>query len=384
MTNWTLGRTGLVYVAEEATYGTAPTFVATNAFRHLNINLPYNPKNRVDSPARWADPDIRARLQRRKTGSFDISGLFYPSGTLNTVPECAPFLKNGLGAVASAVASSTVSASPAPSTTGCTVASATNFVVNTFITITIASGASAGTYVRFLTGIATNALTWAPALPAAPASLDTVKSGVTYSLATDLPKSLDIAHYAANQNREQLGCVVDKITITLDASQEPRIQITGPSQGFAASAQAKPGSFTTVGTDAGIPSGLFGALLVGDTSLDFLKLVLEINNGMDLQQTNFGTQGAVAFYRKTRRIINLSLDTMVSDQLTLKTASEATTDKAIFAQCGVTEGKQVAIYCPVTQWDVPDTPDSDETNQWAFKGRAIGVSGNDACYVGIC
>ncbi len=386
MTNWTLGRTGLLYVAEETAYGTAPTFAPTNFFRHLSAALSYNPQNRVDSPARYTDPDVRARLRRRQSGSFDVTGLFYPSGTIATAPEAAPFLKNGLGASAVGVGTSTVSAAPAPTATGATVASGTGFAANTFISITIATGANAGTYVRFLTNVASNALTWAPALPAAPASGDTVKAGVTYSLATALPKSLDIGHYADNQNREQLGCVVDKLAITLDAAEEPRIQASGPAQGYAASAQVKPGAFTTVGSDATIPSGILGSLWVGatPTNLEFLKLVLEVQNGMALQDTAFGTQKPVTYYRKSRRTVTLSLDTMVSDQLTLFQAAIALTDTPFFAQCGTVEGNQIAIYCPVTQWEVPDTPDADETNQWNFRGRALGTTGNDSVYVGVC
>ena len=382
--NWTLGRTGLVYVGEESAYGTAPVLGSTNAVRHQNINLPFNPRNKVASPARYTDPSLRVRYTRRQTGSFDLTALLYPSGTLGTAPECALLLKHGLGTETIKTGSTTVSASPAPTTTGCTVASAANLAINNFIQITIAAGAYAGTYIRFLTGINSAALSWAPALPAAPATSDTVKGCVTYSLATALSKSLDITHYADNQNREQLGCVVDKIVLTLDAAGEPKIQITGPAQGYAASAQSKPAAFTTVGSDGSIPSGIMGGLQVNDVVLEFIKATFEITNGMALQDTAFGTSKPVTYYRKSRRQVAVSIDTMVSSQLDLYTAALATTQMAKFAQCGTAAGYIIGAYAPIVEWEVPDTPDAEETNQFAFKGTALsGSAGNGELYLGF-
>lgn len=381
---WTIGRTGRVYVTEEATYGTPPTHIGTSAFRHTNINIPFSPKNKVASPARYVDPSLRTRFTRRQTASFDVSALFYPSGARGTVPEAAPFLTNGLGAVTATSQSTTVLASPAPTTTTFTVNDATGLAIGLLVRITEAGGANPGIYYRLITGLTGAAVVVSPALPTAPATSDTVVGGVTYALGTTLPKSLDLMHVADNQRREQLGGAIDKVTITLDGAGEPTLQVSGPAQGHAGSPQADPVTFTTVGLDSAIPSGLTGALRVGAVTLAFTKAVFEITNGVDLQNTEFGTTKPAAFYRKSRRAVAVSIDTMVSDQLTLYQAALASSGQAILAQCGATEGSVIVVYCPSTEFEVPDTPDAEETNVWNFKGTALSpTAANSELFLGL-
>src|SRR4051812_23613564 len=92
------GRVGTVFVAAEASYGTAPGFAATDAIRHLNVNLGYNPRNRVDAPVRHTHPSQVYRRTRRATGQWSLRGEFYPSGTLNTLADHDEILEHGLGA----------------------------------------------------------------------------------------------------------------------------------------------------------------------------------------------------------------------------------------------------------------------------------------------
>jgi hypothetical protein len=382
---WLLGRTGKVFVKPESAYGTAPTFVATDAVRHLGVNLHYSPKSRVNSPARFAHPSLMNRYTRRAAASHDLSGLMYPSGTLNTKPEIDQILAAVFGAAAQNVTlAATVSASPTPTVSGATVSSATGLVIGQMVQIAIAAGSFPGVYARRLTGISTLALTWEPDLPAAPAAADTVKGCVTYNLATALGSSLDIAHYPASGTaRELLGCAPDTLEITLDSNDEPRFKVSGPAKAYASSPQAAPGSFTTVGAE-NPPSGLTGALYVGGVAVEFLKAVLTIKNGIDLQNNAFGTSAAQAMYRKTKRSVELAIDTMVSDQTTLWTAGVGTTDQKILLQVGTASGAIWAFELPAVEFELPDTPDADETNQWSFKGVAKGsaAAGNDEVTVG--
>src|SRR4051812_24458163 len=103
MPNWSLGRTGQVYVKEESTYGTAPTLAATDAVRHLNITLHNDPRSLAPSPERHTDPSQRVLLTRRAKANWDLKAQLYPSGTINTLPEATALLKNALGAVPSNV-----------------------------------------------------------------------------------------------------------------------------------------------------------------------------------------------------------------------------------------------------------------------------------------
>jgi hypothetical protein len=175
-----------------------------------------------------------------------------------------------------------------------------------------------------------------------------------------------------------LGCAPNQLEITFDANDEPRFKLSGPARMLAAAAQAVPAAFTTVGAE-NPPSGLTGSLTIGATVLEFLKASVSIDNGIDLQNVAFGTSSALAMYRKGMRKVEVSIDAMVSDQVTLMTAALAGTAQTVLLQCGTTEGHIWAIYLPAVDFDVPDTPDGNETNTWGFKGiaKCVAVAGND-------
>lgn len=393
MANWYIGRTGQLYLAEEATYATAPTLNATNAFRHLSQKLSMDPRQLAKSPERHTDPSQRVMLVRRQKASFDIKAQLYPSGTLNTLPEADLVLKNALGNAATNVTLSTTF-SGTPTTTGGTVASATGLLPNQPIQINIASGGSAGTYIRWLTPAyvgASTSLVWAPALPAAPQSGDTCKGTVGYTLGTALPKSLDIAHYpqapsASTPAREMLGCSLDKLSFMFDSNLEPIIQFSGPSQGFAGTfgtwtPQSQPGGFTTVGAENAIPSGLTGYFQLGSTVFEIEKMQIDVVNAQDLQNTALGTNKAKAAFRKGKRAVTVKINAKISDDLTLWTPALAASINACMIQIGTTSAKMWAGYLPNLQiLAPPDMGDADETNNWDFNAVALGSSGNDEFY----
>lgn len=392
MANWYLGRTGQLYLLEEATYGTAPTLLATSAFRHLSQKLSFDPRQFAKSPERHTDPSQRVLLTRRQKASFDIKAQWYPSGVLNTVPESDLVLKNALGNAATNITLATTVSSGA-STTGATVASATGLAAGQPVQIGVLGGSAPGTYIRWLTAATSGtALVWAPALPATCAVSDTVKGCVGYALGTAIPKSLDIAHYpqAPSVNtpaREMLGCVIDKLSFMFDSNLEPMIQFSGPAQGFAGvfgtwTPQAQPGGFTTVGAESAIPSGLTGYLQLGSTLYQIEKMQIDIVNTMDLQNTALGTNKATAFFRKGKRFVTVKIDAKVSDDLTLWTPSLAASSNACMLQLGTTSTKMWGVYMPnLILTAPPDVPDGEETNQWSFVGEAMASAGNDELYV---
>ncbi len=386
-------RTSLLYIGEEATYAAAPTLASTDAFRHQSQRLSFNPRNLADSPERHTTPDKRTKFVRRRTGSFDIKALLYPSGTLNTLPEANKVLKNTFEATPTNVTLSTTVSSGA-SATGATVASATGLAVGQPIQIGMLGGANPGLYVRWLTAVTGEALTWAPALPSTCAVSDTVKGCIGYSFATPLPKSLDIAHYpqapsASTPAREMLGCLVSKMTISFDANLEPMIQFSGPAQGFAGTSpnftpQTKPGSFTTVGAETAIPSGLTGAFQLGSTSYGIQKLDLELDLAMDQIPADFGSDRATGFFRRGKRVSTVKIDAITTDDLTLWTPSLASSYNACMLQCGNVSGAIWAIYMPSLLIDAPpDIGDDDELNTSSYSAEALAVAGNDAVYLAL-
>lgn len=368
-----IGRVGRVFAAKQPSYGTAPTFAATDAIRHQMVKLNYSPKNRVNSSERLVHPSQITRFTRRTTANWAIGDIFYPSGTLNTPPDHSDFLECGMGALANTTLATTLSGTPT-TTTG-TVASAAGLAVGQAVLINIAAGGSAGNYVRFLTGVSGSDLTWAPALPAAPLATDTLKGCITYSLATALPAALQIGHYLTSVSKEGDGCVVDQLKIMLDANDEIRWEASGPMRDRLAAAQAQPGSFTVVGSTP--PSGLTATMRLGAAAYEFLKCGVTITNAMELDNFAAGTSKAQAFFRKGKRTVEVTVNAMYSSDVTLMTAAEGTTDQVLLAQCGQTPGSIVALYSPAVEFEVPDDPDVEETMEHAFTGVAKGVTGND-------
>ena len=390
MSNWYTARTSLLYVGEEATYGAAPVLASTNAFRHMSQKLSFNPRNLAKSPERHSTPDQRTLFTRRQTGSFDVKAMLYPSGTLNTLPESDIVLRNAFGPPTNITLATTVASGAGVS--GATVVSAVGLAIGQPVQIGVLGGLLPGLYVRWLTGVAGLALTWAPALPAACAVADTIKGCVGYAFQTALTKSLDIAHYpqspsAGTPAREALGCVIQKLSLMFDSNLEPMIQITGPSQGFAGvsptfTPQTKPAAFTTVGAESGIPSGLTGYFQHGATLFEIEKLQIDYELALDLQNTAFGTTKAAAFYRKGVRSVTIKIDGKVSDDLTLWTPALASTSNPCMLQIGLTGGRIFAIYCPNLVFDsVPDIGDNDGDNDWSFTGQALAVAGNDEAVI---
>jgi hypothetical protein len=84
--------------AKQSAFGTAPTFAATDAIRHLMVKLNYSPRNRVDSEDRWTHPSLRSAQDAPHDGDWALGGIFWPSGTLNTLPDHTDILECGLGA----------------------------------------------------------------------------------------------------------------------------------------------------------------------------------------------------------------------------------------------------------------------------------------------
>ena len=365
-----IGRKGQVYLKKEAAYGVEETLAATNALRHIELGFGFDPFNRVTSPEKKQSPGPANRFDRKKSAELStLVALLRPSGTLNTLPEIDPLLEAGFGSLTNVTLSTTVSASPAPTTTTATVASAGALAVGDAVLIAV-TGQSSSPFVRVLTVVAGAALTWAPALPAAPASGDAVKGGITYVLTTDLAVSLTIAHYLSGFKRELLGAGVNQVTLGFDANEEPRMTVSGPAkEQLSGTTQAQPGAFTTVGGNP--PSGLVGELLIGNTSYLFKNLEVSLANGLAVRNSEYGVNGATELYRQGRREITLSLEAFAETEATLYDLAEAGTNVSVLKQTGRTEGSIVGLYLPKVEFKVGETDDPEEEVSWSFSAMAL-------------
>lgn len=359
------GRKSQLYVKAESTYGTPPTFTATEAIRHLTFKPTRSPLNRANSPEHKQSPGTVTRFDRRETAAWSLEALLRPSGTLNTLAEASPILEAAFGSKTNVTLSTTVEAAPAPTTTGCTVASAGTLAKGDAILLVV----SAVKYVRFLTNVATNALTWAPALPSAPAAGSAVKGGVTYKLTTDLALSLGFEHYLTSDTTHSKvvkGAVVDRLALAFDGNAEPKLTASGPCKTVATPAAAKPAGFTAVGSNP--PSGITGNLYIGDAAYKFVKLDAEIQNGMKLRDNTYGEASPTEILPRGRRVVTVALDALVGDEAVIYDLAEAGTRCAVMKQTGWTEGNIVALYMPQVDFELPDQDDGDDVPVWPFKG----------------
>ena len=365
-----LGRQGQVYLVKESAYGSEECLAAGNALRHIEIGFAVDPFNRVTSPEKKQSPGPATRFDRKKSAELStLVALLRPSGTLNTLPEIDPVLEAGFGSLTNVTLSTTVAAAPAPATTGATVVSAGELAEGDAVLIGIA-GHPRTPFVRILTDVTGAALTWAPALPAAPSEGDAVKGGITYKLTTDLAVSLCIAHYVTAFRRELLGAGVNELGMVFDGNEEPRVSASGPaSEQLTGTAQDEPGTFSTVGGNP--PSGLIGELLIDDATYLFKSLEATISNGLLVRNQEYGVNAPSEIYRSGRREIGISMEAFAETESTLYDLAEAGTNVSLLKQTGKTEGNIIGIYAPKLDFKVPEMDDPDEETSWSFSAVAL-------------
>jgi hypothetical protein len=378
-----LGRQGQLYVKAETTYGTAPSLASTNAVRHLDFDITFNPLSRTNAPDRLRTPELRRRVTHQADAAVAFKKMpMWPSGTIGTAPEAAPLFKNLFGATVIGALSTTVASSP--TTTGAVLTSVTGLTAGEWVNITI----SGVIYSRHTTSVnsGTKAVSWEPALPSAPTAGDVVKSGVSYQLASEAPESLYAAHYLLNGagatlSRDVDGFVLNQGQFDFETNEEPMFSASGPARWQTRPAQASaPASFTTVGTAQ--PSGITGELRVGTAAYPIRKASFAITNNHVLRKGEYGNTKATAFYRRARRAVEVTIEAYVEDASVIYANAESATAIPIFIQTGRTEGQIWGIHCPLVEFQVPQTPDGDEELVWTFKGIALGSAGNDEISLG--
>lgn len=383
MSIYQIGRLGKCFAKVEATYGVAPVFAATDAFRHIDLSTHADLK-RSNSLEKRGTPGVRDRFSRHIEASLDIKNSYLqPSGTIGVAPEPRLFIKNAFGVETVGSGSSTVASGASAS--GATLAAGTGFAASQMVSI-VTGGK---TYNRLLTSVSGAAVTWVPALPGSVVVSDTVKSMVTYTFSNELPESFTFAHYLPNLSVEMHGCVVDKLSMMFSANDELRFSASGPARERIRPAQSVPGSFTTVGSPV---TGILGAFLFNGTAYQITKFQADIANAEAVQNDVYGTDRSQGFYRNGERGVTGTIQARVTDDVSVIAQAELASDNTILISCGQTEGKMATLYIPRVEFDVPDTPDGDGALDWSFKWTAKEtisgaggtlLGGNDEMFFGI-
>lgn len=360
-----IGRLGRVFAADsDTTYANPPTLAATDAFRHIDIELSHDWKRR-DSLEKRGTPGLRDRFPSHVEAGYNLKKAYWsPSGTIQTPPEARVFLRNGFGVERVGALSTTIASGAGVG--GATLASGTGLAVGDGILIR-STGTPAGDYPRILTSVSGAAVTWAPDLPASPNTSDVVKNGVTYRLANELPKDFDLAWYLPNLSFELKGAVADKLQFDFDSNSEAMISSSGPGQFRVRPAQSQPGAFTTVGSPV---TGIVGSFLFNGASYCITKMTVAIDNMEKLENWCFGTDRAEGFYRDGRRSVTLTISAYMTDNVSLLAAGETYSDNSLLVYAGNAQGRIVGLFMPRIELDSPLVTDADGAIQWAFKGVA--------------
>jgi hypothetical protein len=368
------------YVKDEVTYNVIPTPVATDAFRHQELSLDKK-NNREASPEKRGTPDRAQSLPRRPTAEWDLGGAFWePSGVLGTQSYLSAFLRNAMGTRTLPALATTVNASPAPTTTACTLISATGLAVGDTIVVTVAAGARREiTRIKTLAGLA---ITY-DALSAAPDVPGVVVSGVNYVPASAHPGSLAIYKYhtAGGYKQAVSGAIVNKFAISFDGSKEVGIQLGGPAADMirGGSVPTLPVAHTTVGAPA---SGLVGNLYVDGVAFLVINAEITGENNSELRNAELGTSVASGIINHADfRNIGVSVSFYLEDT-NLIAKAESVTHAVLRLLVGNVSGKMVGAVLPDVEFEIPSLPTSGGPKIVTIEGIAYGPNGNDSIFLG--
>lgn len=367
------------FVVEETAYGeTVVTPAATDGFRHQELLL--DKKNqREPSPEKRGTPDRSQSLPRRAASTWELGAAFWePSGVLGTQSYLSPFLRNGMGVRTLPALATTVNAAPSPTTTGCTLISATGLAVGDTMIFDVASGARRE--ITRIKTIATLAVTY-DALSVAPDVPGAAVSGVNYALASLHPSSLRIFkfHTAGGFQEAVNGAIVNRMELTFDGSREVGIVLGGPSADRVRTGFSQPASFTTVGTPA---SGLVGNLHVDGTAFLVLSAVVTIENNSELRNTELGTSLASGIINHSDfRNVTVSVMFYLED-LNLLAKAETITKAVLRLVVGNANGLMVGMVMPDVEFEIPTLPTTGGPKVVTIEGVAYAPGGNDAIFLG--
>lgn len=358
----------------ETSFGTPPSIAATHAIRVINAKMDGDPYNRVFSAEKKNGPGRFTEFDRRETASFSMEALLRPSGTLNTLPECTGFLEAAFGAKNNITLSTTVNVTSAVG--GATLSSVTGLVAKTTgVQITCPDGKLR---LRRVTSISGSDVTWSPNLPSgqAPADGAAIKGVNCYYLTAANAKSIWLASYAfqadftAGLSELLKGGMVDRLSMSFDYQDEPRFSVSGPAKTRTAAA-SHPGAFTQVGTNP--PSAITSECLVGANAMKYMKLGIEITNGLQVRNDEINASAATEGYRMGDRDISVGFDVLHenADKTYLYDLALAGTRSSLFKQTGFTNGKIIAVYAPNVSWKGPSVDNGDGPVSLPMKGMAL-------------
>ena len=208
-------------VAAESTYGTQEDITSGSAaFRAKSIQ----PEKEIDRVSREDYPAYAdfEQVDRRTSAKVTIESYLMSGAAEGTAPDLSQIYEAFFGNKNTG-SSTTVSD---PGTPTATTTSATFTSVSGLSTgMAVAFHQSGTRYIRHISNIAGNVVTWTPALPSAPSDGDTVYSCTSYSYSNTPSISMTLLHCGNNFNEYIKGAVPTELSIDLPGSEECTVTI---------------------------------------------------------------------------------------------------------------------------------------------------------------
>ncbi len=218
----------IVFLSKETTYGTIVHPAATDAVQHMKGSFEYS-QERVNRLDKTSNRSIRERITHRKEVTWSLELYALPSGSSGTAPDITDGLEYGMGSKVTTTDVLTHASTPCTTTSLVLVAGGTasgGHVVGQAVGWANPAG---DLEVSFITVIATDTLTIAPAFSSVPAVGATIKGGVHYKLA-DVLGTLTITRVLDNFQTVYPGCFVNDLNLTFTGVGEGMITIGGMGQ----------------------------------------------------------------------------------------------------------------------------------------------------------
>jgi len=373
-----------VYCKNESAFNdtTYTGLVAADAIVARTVSLQAS-DNRVPSKSKRGTPDVTTSLPRMQTSGFSLSAEWRPSGTIGVASDLWPILKGFFGTqtlagTGSGVAT-TVAASPSPTATGFTVASATGLAVGDLIYVTVGTRREA---TRIKT-IATAALT-VDELSAAPVSGAAVVASVTYKLTTAVPSSVCIANVLGGKLEVVTGGMVESLEISFGKQDEVMLSANGVSARYRGNSESTALTDPATTTVVGAPlNGIIGAGVVNGAEFKVIGLKLSVQNAIKLRDMDIGDAYATEAFRADYRMGTIEVSFYLDDH-TIVDLGESHTNVPFSLALGSTNGAMLGMVCPLVEWDRTPLPagESDAPVVTVRGTLYASATGNDAVFIG--
>lgn len=350
--NFSYGSDLVGYIVAESSYGVAAKPAGTDAFRATSITMGAPVGREFPNDRRNTRSRIERTITRTPVQPFSAAGILRPSGSAGTAPDIGVFLKHALGTeTVSGGTSVTYSLLKDPTALSASIYRKT-------------SDLSEGVYGAVVQNLTFNwsgdsYVTWT----VSGIGKDYIQTGNSLadgagSSATSLV--VDDADFFSKYSVISVGSTDDIQVTAVDYSTNT---LTIASSTWSDNDAVVP--YVPSGTFAGDPLfGTAGTLSLdnGSTTITHLGGSLSINTGIDLLNTEYGSDSAADVTVPAYREVTGSLDFLVrKDEVNLFSEFRRNVQKDMIVTIGDTAGKRMKINCNVTELDPTqrDSPDAD-------------------------